>query len=105
LTNNIGPIEFSSFVELKHKQTVVTLKDNLKKYWYVRKFYYDKQDALLKEYTKKLEYGSENAGKLEGIAAASLEKLDEKYVVSLTYFYDFIPKYHDGMNFTGPDLH
>lgn len=105
LANNIGPIEFSSFVELKDNQRVMTLKDNLKKYWYVRKFYYDKADTLLKEYRKKLEYGSENAGRLEGTATAALEKFEEDYVVSLTNFYDFVLQHHEGMIFTKDQIH
>lgn len=105
LTNNIGPIEFASFEELKERQRVITLKDNLKKYWYVRQFYYDKVDALLKKYKNKRKYGSDNTGRLEGTVSATLEKLEEKYFIDLTNFYDFVLKRHERMTFTKDQIY
>lgn len=105
LTNNIGSIEFASFEELKERQRVVTLKDNLKKYWSVRQFYYDKADALLKKYRNKLKYGRDNAGRLEDTVTATLERLEEKYFIALTNFYDFVLKHYEGMIFTKDQIH
>ena len=100
MTNNIGPIEFSSFVDIKERHSVIKLKDNLKKYWEIRKNYYDKSNALLKKYRKRLKYGRDDARRLEGTATAALEKLEEKYVIDLNSFYDFVLKHHEDMIFT-----
>ena len=102
---NIGPYEFSSFIELRDKANVSQLKSHLKEYWNVKIAYYDKMDYLQKKYKKELNYGSEQEERLAGTAAQLIEKLEGKFVADLNEFYDFILMHHEKMNFTEDQIY
>ncbi len=102
---SIGPFEFSTFTELKNKANVSGLKGNLKKYWDIKKVHYDSMNTLLKKYRKKLNYGSEQDERLAGTAQQFIEKMEEKYVIDLNEFYEFILKHHEKMNFTEDQIY
>lgn len=104
-TSNIGPFEFATFTELKIKDDVLQLKNNLQKYIDIRKVYYDSMDNLLKKYRGELNYGSKQDERLSGTAAQIMEKLEEKFVSDLSGFYEFILNHHEEMNFAEEQIY
>ncbi|ODS34492.1 MAG: hypothetical protein SCARUB_00368 [Candidatus Scalindua rubra] len=103
--SNIGAFEFATFTELKNKEDVLQLKNNLRKYIDIRKIYYDSTDNLLKKYRGKLNYASKQDERLSGTALQFMEKLEEKYVSDLSEFYEFILNHHEKMNFAEDQIY
>ncbi len=102
-TAQLGPIGFASIEELNERKQILFLRDNLRKYWDIRKNYYDKADDLMKKYDKRL--GRQpRKGRLEGTPAYYMEKLEETYVLDLKNFYNFILDHHKEMIFTKENI-
>jgi hypothetical protein len=103
--SNIGAFEFATFTELKIKDDVLQLKNNLRKYIDIRTAYYNSMDNLLKKYRGELNYGSKQDERLSGTAAQFMEKLEVKYVNDLNEFYEFILSHHEKMNFAEDQIY
>ena len=103
--SNIGAFEFTTFTELRIKDDVLQLKNNLRKYIDIRTVHYDSMDNLLKKYQGELNYGSKQDERLSGTAAQFIEKLEVKYVNDLNEFYEFILSYHEKMNFAEDQIY
>jgi hypothetical protein len=103
--SNIGAFEFTTFTELRIKDDVLQLKNNLRKYIDIRTVHYDSMDNLLKKYQGELNYGSKQDERLSGTAAQFIEKLEVKYVNDLNEFYEFILSHHEKMNFAEDQIY
>ena len=99
--SKIGPIEFSSFTELRDRKNVLLLRNNLKSYSVVKKHHFDLMDELMRKYRNRLGYGNEKAKRLEGSTLNQLfEKLEEIFIIDLDNFYDFVLQHHEIIKFT-----
>lgn len=93
--STIGQHEFQAYGELGDKQNVIALRENLRRYWKAKKDFYDQTHQLVVESRKKIGTGKKESTGFSQI----LERLERKYVETLTAFYDFVIQNHHRMSF------